>query len=141
MPKTQKPTLLQALNGASVKELNDIGEQIADLEKQLDTLRLVHKLLDVRINGKPERKAPVRTAKKMMAEAPAKWTGGRERSNEVSSQVANVVAYLRKVGSAKPAIIASDCNIPAGSIYNVLAKAEFQKGLEGFYKLAEADDE
>lgn len=55
-------------------------EQIAEHEKQLDSLRAVEKLLDIRINGKPERKKPG-PRKATAAASPSAAPGGQMSGN------------------------------------------------------------
>jgi len=54
--KDTKPRLLDVLEQATSDDLVAVQEQIAEHEKQLNSLRAVEKLLSIRINGKPARK-------------------------------------------------------------------------------------
>lgn len=65
--KTQQPSLVDLLNKATAADLADIDQQIADKQSELDeatkqlitdleSLKAVRKVIDIRVNGKPARK-------------------------------------------------------------------------------------
>lgn len=53
--KEQAAGLLEALKAAGQSDLDQIRGRIAELTKELEALKAAEKLLDVRINGKPEK--------------------------------------------------------------------------------------
>lgn len=52
--------LLQAIQKASADDLRKTDERIAELTRELDSLKAVRRVLDVRLNGKPEKVAKPR---------------------------------------------------------------------------------
>lgn len=83
---TAKPSLLDVLEKATTEDLDAVREQIAEHEKQLDSLRAVEKLLNIRINGKPERKKPVRKAAAGNAEP-----GGQMQATGLAQKILDLV--------------------------------------------------
>lgn len=59
--------VLTAFRVAKAEDLEQIRENIAELERELDTLHIIERALNIRIHGKPERKKPEKR----------KTTGGR----------------------------------------------------------------
>lgn len=133
----ERPSLVSILAGASEQDLEEIQERIRALEQEVDSLKVVEKALDIRLNGR----ATKRVGRKPKAEA----TNGHAPLNRLplsgkgettSTHRMKVVEYLKRVGAAKPAVICNDCDIPKGSITAVLDHEEFKRGVDGFVKLA-----
>lgn len=116
--------------------LGDIDAQIQDvetrirefcgpLEKQLDSLRQLRRVIDLRENGKPARKPrdkPVRTAS---SDASSGTSGG------MIAQRART--YLLANGPMKVASLASALGVEYQSVYAVLTKSPFKKLNTGEY--------
>jgi len=128
-PAAEKRPLIEVLNELSLEDIRaEIGtheEKIKHHQAQIDSLRVLEKAVDIRINGKPER-AP-RQAKQKPAASP------RQSGSPIRDKVAQ---YLRSAGRAKPAVIAADIGELYQSVYGVLNKeAGFVKHDDGSYSL------
>src|SRR5262245_37426995 len=55
-----KTSLLEALKTVTADDLAMIDDQIGKLQTELDGLRAARGLINIRLNGRPQRKKPVR---------------------------------------------------------------------------------
>lgn len=61
---TRQPTpsaadsIMETLGAATADDLATIDDRIGELQKEIDSLSVVRKLIDVKLNGKPKRKSP-----------------------------------------------------------------------------------
>lgn len=92
---TAKTDILQAFEEASEDDLALVRLKMADLEKQLDALRAVEKCLDIRLNGKVDRRKKPAAASRPTESAAAIADGVMHEKRK------KVAAYLRANG-AKP---------------------------------------
>lgn len=111
-----KLLLLDALSQAGENDLAAIDAELVQLGKRVDMLTQARKLLDLKINGKPERKKPTPRAK------PAS-TGGGSREQ--------IGKYLLHRGPTKVALIAMDLKMTPATVYNAVDHAWFTKTPEG----------
>jgi hypothetical protein len=112
MAKTTQPSLVELLKKATASDLSDIDAQItekqAELDEatkriggELDALKVIRKVLDVKINGKPPRapKGSKNAAKATAACQPV--------SSQVGESPADKIAkVLKDCGPCRPATIA-----------------------------------
>lgn len=108
MAKAAQPSLVELLKKATASDLSDIDAQItekqAELDEatkriggELDALKVIRKVLDVKINGKPPR-APKGSRKAAKGAAPA--------AGDPVSTVDKVAKVLKDCGACLPMTIA-----------------------------------
>jgi len=102
--KAEKPDVVAMLNAATADDLENVRGRIAELGKELDGLRAVEKLLDVRLNGKPERAKPQRRVKLSPSFAAAGNSGLQERQKKV-------LMHLRARGGLTKAQLSKETGI------------------------------
>lgn len=103
-----KLSVVQILKQAGPDDLAEVDARIAELQGELDSLSVIRKALDVKVNGKPERKTRSPSAKGAAIQK------GKRR--------AEIIRYLEHAGAKKPAIIAADTGVPLEEVL------EFVKG-------------
>lgn len=127
---TERPDLVAVLRGATAEDKSRIDARIDELTKELESLRIVQKLLDVKLNGKAPRKTPQR--KPAVAGTTRAAPGGGKTAKE------RVYDYLAAQGRpCKPALIAQDIGLNVTHVYQVLQDTWFEKTEDG-YKIAKA---
>ena len=118
---SDQPDLVAVLQKATAEDKARVDQRIDELTRELETLRMVQRMLDVKLNGKPERKAPVKRGT------------NRAMAGEGKTQRERVYDYLEAQGvPVKPSTIAADTGIALASIYTVLSHEWFEKTSEGF---------
>ena len=123
--KPERVDLVQMIQAATAEDKAQVDARIDEISKELESLRLVQKLLDVKLNGKPERKAPQKR------QARAGSTDGK--TPREPTQRERVYDYLSVQGRpVKPATIASDTGIPVASVYTLLSHEWFKKTEDGW---------
>jgi hypothetical protein len=113
--------LLDAIQRAGADDLQAVTERIADLEKELEGLRVIEKAIAAKLHGKPKR-APRRTpAKNSEADgAPPKST--------IETQRDQVYELLTKVGGPLTQLeLCRRLEIPRGSTTAVVSHDCFDK--------------
>lgn len=121
-----KTSLLELLAQATQDDLSEIDNAIAKLESSIEKinheiagLRVVRKAIGVKLNGKPERKAPTKSAKTGTAKA-----GSGTARDRIYDYLAN-----KKTG-VKSAIIAADLQIPIATVYAAVNHEWFDKDID-----------
>jgi hypothetical protein len=118
--KTSQPTLLDLMARATAADLAEIDQQIAAKETELaeaekriggelDALKQLRKVVDVKLNGKPARKKPERKAKAGVSAASSgngHAGNGAGPINRLNDGLAgDIVACIKLHGAAFPAAI------------------------------------
>lgn len=134
--ETKAPSATEILNSISLESIDDelvqLEQQKAELQNQIDALKQCRKVIEIRINGKPQRgasagwtdemrqKAAETRARKKAAKATANGaaTNGSHAAGsgafaakvptEELAIVEKIAMYLRRVGDAKPYSIAQN---------------------------------
>ncbi len=128
MAKTAQPSLVDLLKKATAADLADIDQQIAakqaELDEatkliggELDALKVIRKVLDVKINGKPARQP--RGAKKVARQErvnrlPSSNGNGQHVDRDAAGiTVQSVSEILKSCGACSPYTIAKKLGTPA----------------------------
>ena len=107
-------SIIEALTEASEKDLKEVEEKIAEHQKNIDALKGVRRILQSRLGVKPEVKT--RASPKVSI-----TKGYREKAAK----------YLLHAGTARPLVLAKQCDIPDGSDTAVLEHPWFQREVDG----------
>lgn len=112
--------LIDSFKNATEADLAEVQDKITELKAELASLELIEKVLSVRING-PAPKQP-RCKPKNQKEAK---DGDATTKSEADRR--RISKYLEHSGTAKPAKIARDLDIPTGSITYLLDDPRFRR--------------
>lgn len=117
--KDKAPSLIDLLSKATAADLANLDQQIAEkesalaeatknLEADLASLKALRKVIDVKLNGKPERKKPVRKAKGSVLvpqERPA-YHNGDSVGHEEAGLASKIVGLITRDGPLSPQALA-----------------------------------
>lgn len=124
--KAAKPTLLEALNYVDAGQLEEIDQRIAALDKERESLVAARKIIDIKLNGKPERAKPQRKAK---ANAPVSGKAYSESDEELRDQVYSILTQAKR--PLKPAAIAAEIGISGQKVGQLTNHEWFIKDIDG----------
>lgn len=133
MAKTSKPSILDLLAEVSEADLEIIDEKItalttdiANIQAEIDSLRVVRKTVDVKLHGKPERKKPVRKAKAGATAADKPQGDDDADRNRIYDWLAN------QGGPCKPGVIDAALGIHHLRVNSLCKHAWFDESIAGF---------
>lgn len=109
---SKKPSILDALATVTAEDLKQLDDEIAALRRKLDTLEEARKLVNVAVNGKPERVKPG-TKKPKAAD-------GAAGKPDASSTAAKVAACLMKSGVTSIAKIGEKMGVSYQTVYGAV---------------------
>lgn len=131
--------LLELLGKATAADLAEIDQQIAEHQVEIDKLWAVRKLIDVKVNGKPERKArATRKAgeSKPSANGVTSIPSGASSGELMINRRKAIAKLLGKEGPQRSGVICNRLDIPSGSITGVMNSDWFNLTDNG-YRLTE----
>lgn len=138
MPATGQQ-LLDLLDKATAADLADIDQHIAEHQANIDRLSAVRKLIDIKVNGKPEHWTK-RGPKKPKAAAAPSVNGVSAPPPPAGSIMAErrkaIAQLLGKEGPMSGMVICNRLGIPTGSMTAILTCEWFKQSSEG-YRLTE----
>jgi hypothetical protein len=125
------PDIVAVIQGATDADLDRVDARIGDLERELDALRGVRKLLMLRL-GKVNKPGPKPAPSDPDAPPRAK-PGPKPKGGDATGEHRRAVAkYLLHCGVCRPAVIQKDLSIPEGSMTLVLDHPWFVRDPNGF---------
>jgi hypothetical protein len=122
MPK--KLSLLDVLASVSADDLAEIDQRMEALQKELDTLAEARRLINVKVNGKPERK--IGSRKKPAAAANS--SGETGPSGEIARKAAQLLTTNGVMTVAK---LAEKLNATYQAVYKAVQHPVFAKTEQG----------
>lgn len=128
----KEPDKLNAVELLAKLDLDEIDARINDLTRELEALHALRKAVDIRQNGKPERKAPV--AKKPLAKATASGDAPDGRTN-----LGKIYRYLQSSGPKKAPVIAADTGLDVEVVRDCLRASTFftMNNIDGCWRIKE----
>lgn len=105
----------------------DLDALVADRQRDIDALRVLEKALDIRANGKPARKKPVRRTKPGPTAANPMRTAIADANEAVKAKILN---YLDVAGPSKPRQIATQLDLPLGVVTKMLGNETSRIGFD-----------
>jgi hypothetical protein len=120
--------ILAAIDSATGADLDSVDEAIAALDRKRESLAQVRKLIDIKLNGKPERKKPVRKA----------GAGGAAGSEVTLQRRRQLAVLLSKAAPLGRDVISQKIGVaPGAALHAVLSCEWFAVTGSGEYRLTE----
>ena len=114
-------------------EISRLGSEIEPLQRAIESLRILRRAVDVRENGKPEKKQRQPRAKPLTQPGQQINAGG----GRAVSWKEKIVAYLKQKGPTKSGIIAADMGTAQATVSQIVNKFDmtFKRDLDGAWGL------